>query len=184
MKGLVSYYDDRDGKVKEMVLELKLETWWDDDTGWWLIWVEGKCPFDGTSISFDIVTDKGLSSDMRRMIKEVAELEEKYIEEGEGKKLKEMIDDILWRYSEFPRETEVAGVCIHFNPRKYMDEEEEEEVGVEELVKVEDGVASVDEDEIVKEILKSELDIIESDVGKYGSREDIRKVEEIRKKLK
>jgi len=183
MKGRISYFDDRDNKIKEMMLDLELATRWARVTGWW-IWAEGKCPFDGTPLSFDIVTDKRLSSDMRRMIKEVAELKEEYIRDGAGKELREMIDEILWRYSEFPTETVVAGECIHFNPTKYMDEEEEEEIGIEELLGVETGVASVDEDEIVKEILKSELDEMESAIREYGSFEDIRKLNEIKRRLK
>jgi hypothetical protein len=34
MKGVVDYYDDREGKVKAMKIELKFGSWWDEDTGW------------------------------------------------------------------------------------------------------------------------------------------------------
>jgi hypothetical protein len=191
MKGAVDYYDDREGKIKEMKIELELGTWWDEVTGW-LIWAEGKCPFDGTPLSFDVITDEELSSDVRRMIKEIAELKEDYVKEGSGEELQEMINDVLWRYSEFPTETEVAGKCIHFNPRKYLDEEEEEEIGEWELAKAEAGVAIVDGDEVVKEILQGELEEIELAIREFEREyghledisEDIRKLNEIKRKLK
>jgi hypothetical protein len=140
MNGRVLYYDPAEKKVKEMEIELELKEQYESVTGWYF-WAEGRCPFDNEHLSFDIVLEDDLSAEVYQKVRESG-----------SKRLKEMVDDLLYYHKEPPSETSLAGYCIHFSPRGYEGFVEESEILV-----VQSGLAFVDADEVVRALLEEKL---------------------------
>ena len=180
MKIQVKYYNDIKKKVEEIEIEgslVDIYVSFPYDSFEYV--VEAKCPFDGSTLVFDLVLENELNKNTQELISEIKELGKKYISDDFDKEIEELIDNLILHYSDCPTETNNAGICIHFYPSEY-------DIRVTpEILEVEAGIAWVDVNEVVKEILKNKIRFVELEkyVKKLATLKDIEKLKKIMKKL-
>jgi hypothetical protein len=151
VKAWITIWNDEKKEVEHGVeLDVRLEYYYDWTHKFWF-WLEGKCPYCGEKVGFDLIAEGDVSKSLEEEIEEIAQDEEHYTE-GEIKDFLKKVETIVKYYTDYPSETEPAGKCIHFNPSEYYSEKEFEEMGVDmsDVLVVESGVATVDINDVIR----------------------------------
>jgi hypothetical protein len=149
MKATVTIWNDEEKTVEDIEIDVELQYWSDYGTTNYWFWLEGKCPYDGENLSFAFVWDGVLSKRLEEEIDKISQDFETYTNE-EIKHFLARISTVIKYYDEFPTETERAGNCVHFAPTEYYEFEDEDEPYISE---VENGVATVDINDVIQELI-------------------------------
>jgi hypothetical protein len=195
IKGKVTIFDDSEKKViyDYEIDDLKLRVY-SDNLGY-KFWLGGVCPFDGKTILLSIVHDGKLSKDLRKDIKDIRLFKKNFLFD-EFDEDDDVYSQLIKYYNDYPYETDIAGLCVHFNPYKYYDEEDFENWGVdsEDINSVESGVAYVSLDDLIRDLLSQDCNFYRYDIKYYYdevkrnpddfNEEDIQLIERLIKKIR
>jgi hypothetical protein len=155
MKAIVSIWDDERKRVRhDFKLDVELRYKSDLSIVNYWFWVEGRCPYDGEKLTFNLVWDGELSKQLENEIDRISQDIETYTNR-EIEWFLAKISTLIKYYDDIPSETGKAGYCVHFAPTEYYEEEELKEMGVDiaDILTVESGVATVDINDVVKELI-------------------------------